>query len=100
MESWLQVPGNGQETQESVPPLLPPSFSSPQESPQESPRFLPSFQLPTAGGKFTDPAHSNYTYTGPFVSDSSQSEDEDYSHQELSRSLNDFLPMNIINDVL
>lgn len=104
MESWLQVPG-----QSDVPPLSPAragdiSGVSPSSTPnpynlstthqQNSPQYLPSFNL---SQKSYFPDNAGFTFEGPFISDSSQSEDEDFYSQE---TLNDFLPMNIINDVL
>lgn len=114
MESWLQVPGNSQQQQYSateIPPLSPSrdnNIINPQQqnshiitnsasATQQQQQYLPSFNLSPRKSYFPDTGV--FTYEGPFVSDSSQSEDEDFN-QEFSRSLNDFLPMNIINDVL
>lgn len=98
MDSWLQVPGNGKapESNEQDPFAIPMHFNSP---PRESPSFLPSIHLsshPTTN--YFSETGGLYTYEGPFISDSSQSEDEDFSQD--NRSLHDFLPSNIINDVL
>jgi len=101
IESWLQVPGNGRKPEcGMLNSSLPPNFGGGvPNATADSQSFLPSFQLNPSVSPFTD---ASYTYTGPFVSDSSQSEneDEDYSHEELSQNLNAFLPMNLINDVL
>lgn len=102
--SWLQIPGNGKplEQNEDFPPfILPNNFNSPPREPPSN--QLPSFQLSSISNSNSSNYYSEsgslYTFEGPFISDSSQSEDEDFLNQN-ERNLNDFLPMNIINDVL
>jgi hypothetical protein len=99
MESWLQVPGNGR-----IPDLeASGAFFGASESEQNAPDFpLQMLSASEQGdeGPFRLP-ETGYIFDRSFMTESDTSEDEELQQRaQRSRSMNDFLPTDLLNDFM